>query len=251
MKDTGGKTYDLNALVSTYNIDNVYEQYKRLEFLEKLGHYIKLETARVIEFGSAMGHMTALLSRIARTVVAVDGSGDFIEIARRRIGNPENVKFCESCFEDFKFDEKFDCLIMHHTLEHIERPALLLSDMKSFLDDDSLVAISVPNAHALSRQLAVKMGLLPCVYELTDNDKCHGHYRVYDWKTLEKQVAESGFNIIGRHGLSFKLFSDKQNIDMLNANIIGEEQIKGLWQLGDEYPDVAGAIMIVAKKDKI
>jgi hypothetical protein len=35
---------------------------------------------------------------------------------------------------------------------------------------------------------------------------------------------------------------------MLNANIIAEEQIKGLWQLADELPSFAGAIMIVAKK---
>lgn len=247
MQNTNGITYDLNDLVSTYNIDNIYEQYKRFEFLDKLSSYVNLNNSEVIEFGSATGQMTEILSKIAKEVVAVDGSSDFIEIAQERVRNAENVKFYKSYFENLKLKETFDCIIMHHILEHVENPISLLSNIKTFLNRDSVVAISVPNAHALSRQLAVKMGLLSSVYELTDNDKHHGHYRVYDWKTLEEQVLESGLGIVGKHGLSFKLFSDKQNIEMLDANIIAEEQIKGLWKLGDEFSDLAGAIMIVAK----
>ena len=240
-------SYDINGLVNTYNIDNVYDQYKRLEFIEKLNNYIQLQKSDVLEFGSATGQVTEILARTAKRVIAVDGSKDFIKIAKKRVCDFKNVTFYESYFEDFKLDEKFDCLIMHHILEHIENPVSLLSNIKEFLNEDGIVMVSVPNAHALSRQLAVKMGLLSSVYDLTDNDKHHGHYRVYDWDTLQEQITESGFNIIGKHGLSFKLFSDKQNIEMLNLKIIGENQIKGLWKLGDELSHFAGAIMIVAK----
>lgn len=241
-------SYDLNALVDTYNIDNIYEQYKRFEFLEKLNNYMNLNNSKVLEFGSATGQMTEILSKLAKQVVAVDGSREFIRIAKERVRNAENVTFHESYFETFTLDETFDCLILHHILEHVEAPLILLPKISSFLNKDGFIAISIPNAHALSRQLAVKMGLLTSVYDLTENDKHHGHFRVYDWKMLEEQIIISGFTIIGKHGLSFKLFSDKQNIEMLNANIIAEEQIKGLWKLGDEFPDIAGAIMIVAKK---
>lgn len=241
-------SYDLNALVDTYNIDNMYEQYKRLEFLEKLNNYIFLNKSKVLEFGSATGQMTAILSKWAKRVVAIDGSREFLRIAKERVCNAENVTFYESYFDTLTLDETFDCLILHHVLEHIENPLTLLHGMSSFLNKDGLIAISVPNAHALSRQLAVKMGLLTSVCDLTENDKHHGHFRVYDWKMLEEQITKSGFTIIGKHGLSFKLFSDKQNVEMLNANIIAEEQIKGLWKLGDELPDFAGAIMIIAKK---
>lgn len=247
MKDFNYNFYDLNALVSTYNIDNIYEQYKRIEFLEKLGRYVNLKNSEVLEFGSATGQMTEILSKLARKIVAVDGSSDFIEIAQKRVGNSNNVVFHKSYFENLELEEKYDCLIMHHILEHVQNPLSTLSHIKTFLSGDGVIAISVPNAHALSRQLAVKMGLLSSIYELTDNDRHHGHYRVYDWKMLEAQILDSGFDIIGKHGLSFKLFSDKQNIEILTQKIIGEEQIKGLWQLGDELLGLAGAIMIVAK----
>jgi 2-polyprenyl-3-methyl-5-hydroxy-6-metoxy-1,4-benzoquinol methylase len=239
--------YDLNALVNTYNIDNSYEQYKRFEFLEKLKNYINLKDSAVLEFGSATGQMTDILSKSAKKVVAVDGSSEFIRIAKERIRNAVNVRFYESYFDDFATDDKFDCLILHHILEHLKDSVSVLTNISKFLIKDGIIAVSVPNSDALSRQLAVKMGLLNSVYDLTENDKHHGHMRVYSWKLLEEQITKSGFSIIGRHGLSFKLFSDKQNIEMLNANIISEKQIKGLWKLADDYPAIAGAIMIVAK----
>lgn len=243
-------TYDLNTLVHTYDIDNIYEQYKRLEFIEKLSLYINLKSSSVLEFGPATGQMTELLSSRVKNVVAVDGSNEFIKIAKNKVKNANNVTFYESYFEDFILNEKFDCLIFHHIIEHLENPQLIFGKLIPFLKKDSIIAISVPNSHALSRQLAVKMGLLNSVYDLTENDKNHGHYTVYDWCKTENLILKSGYSIIGRHGLSFKLFSDKQNVDMLINNIIAEEQIKGLWKLADELKEYAGAIMIIAKNDK-
>ena len=237
--------YDLNALAGSYNIDNVYDQYKRLEFLEKLSNYIDLKESTVLEFGSAAGQMTEILSKRAKKVVAVDGSSEFIRIAREKVNN---VQFYEAYFEDFAIDERFDCLIMHHVLEHVKDPISLLFNVSKFLNEDGIIAISVPNRDALSRQLAVKMGLLSSVRELTENDINHGHQRTYSWWRLKDEARASGYNIIGQHGLYMKLFCDSQNLEMINAGIIGEEQIHGLWKLADEYWKCAGAIMIIIKR---
>jgi 2-polyprenyl-3-methyl-5-hydroxy-6-metoxy-1,4-benzoquinol methylase len=245
--DSKKTAFDLNALVNTYNIDNIYEQYKRFEFIKKISTYVELENSSILEFGSASGQMTEILADRCMKVTAVDGSSEFIKIAQQRVITKNNVTFHEAYFEDFKIDEKFDCLIFHHIMEHISDPVSLIKKITPFMKKGAIVAISVPNSHALSRQLAVKMGLLTDVYQLTENDKHHGHYRVYDWSKMEEDIKKGGLSIIGRHGLSFKLFSDKQNIDILNANIIGESQIYGLWKLADDYPNISGAIMIVAK----
>jgi 2-polyprenyl-3-methyl-5-hydroxy-6-metoxy-1,4-benzoquinol methylase len=184
------KSYNLDDLVDTYNIDNIYEQYKRFEFLDKLNNYINLKKSTVLELGSATGQMTAILSKKAKKVTAVDGSAKFIKIAKLRVKNKKNVGFFKSYFEDFKIEIKYDCLVMHHILEHIKDPVYLLSKIQEFLNDNGILAISVPNACALSRQLAVKMNILPSVYALSPNDKKHGHYRIYDWKTLEEELKK-------------------------------------------------------------
>lgn len=242
--------YDLNALVGTYNIDNIYEQYKRLEFLSKLNSYIELRQAKVLELGSASGEMAFLLAKQSKHVTAVDGSSEFIKIAKNRTAEMKNIVFHEAFFETMSFNEKFDCLILDHVLEHIETPPKLLKKLKNLMHSNSIIAISVPNAYALSRQLAVKMGLMKSVYDLTENDRNHGHFRVYDWKILEKQVQESGYKIIGKHGVSFKLFADKQMLELLKLDIIGEQQMKGLWEIGDVFPELAGVMMLIAQKSE-
>lgn len=241
--------YDLNTLVETYNIDNAYEQYKRFEFLKKLSVHVDLEGSKILELGSASGEMALLLAQKSKQVVAVDGSSTFIKIAKERTSHMNNITFHEAYFETMEFNETFDCLILDHILEHVIDPAALLVKLKGFMHSKSFIAISVPNAYALSRQLAVKMGLLESVYDLTENDRNHGHVRVYDWKTFEEQVVTSGFTLVGKHGLSFKLFSDKQMLAILDSGIIGEEQIKGLWGIGDQLLEMAGVIMIVAQKN--
>ena len=65
--------YDLNALVGTYNIDNLYEQYKRIEFLKKLENYLSFRESSVVEFGSATGQTTELLAGNFKKILAVDG----------------------------------------------------------------------------------------------------------------------------------------------------------------------------------
>lgn len=240
---------DLDSLVETYKIDTIWEQYKRLEFLEKLGAHVNLSAATCLELGSAEGHLTELLAQRCRRVVAVDGSTKFIELARERVSR-DDVVFVHAMFEALSLDERFDLVVMHHVLEHVSQPVPLLRRIAHFLSPSGILAVSVPNAHALSRQLAVKMGLLDSLYGLTENDRHHGHCRVYNWKSVEADAASAGFETLGRHGLALKLFADFQTEKAITLGIIGDAQLRGLWLLADEYRDVAGAIMLVLQKQE-
>jgi 2-polyprenyl-3-methyl-5-hydroxy-6-metoxy-1,4-benzoquinol methylase len=244
--DAVDATKKLDSLVDTYSIDTVTEQYKRLEFIAKLSSHLELASTSVLELGSASGGLTALLADRCRRVVAVDGSVRFLEIARSRVGN-RPVEFVHAMFEDLRHADRFDLLVMHHILEHVDSPVPLLARLREFLLLDGLFAITVPNAYALSRQLAVKMGLLHSIYDLTENDSRHGHQRVYDWETLERNVSDAGYEIIGRHGLALKLFADYQNEKMVDAGIIGDPQLRGLWPMADQFREVAGAIMVILR----
>ncbi len=234
----------LDSLVDTYAIDTVGEQYKRLEFIAKLAQRVELRTLSVIELGSATGGLTALLAENCTSVVAVDGSARFLDIARSRLAKT-NVTYEHSMFECFSPMSKADLVVMHHVLEHVDDAVKLLRHVRSFLAPGGMVACSVPNARALSRQLAVEMGLLESAYALTANDHKHGHQRVYDWNTLRADVRDAGYAIAGEHGLALKLFADFQNEQIISADIIGDAQLRGLWPLADRYRDVAGALMMV------
>jgi 2-polyprenyl-3-methyl-5-hydroxy-6-metoxy-1,4-benzoquinol methylase len=234
----------LDSLVDTYAIDTTGEQYKRLEFIAKLGQHVQLGALSVVELGSATGHLTALLAASCKSVVAVDGSARFLEIARTRVPT-KNASFEHCMFESFNPVSKVDLVVMHHVLEHVDDAAKLLRHVLNFLRPGGKVACSVPNAHALSRQLAVEMKLLDSAYALTPNDHKHGHQRVYDWDRLRADVRDAGYIVVAEHGLALKLFADFQNENIIRAGIIGDEQLRGLWPLADRYRDVAGALMMI------
>ena len=238
---------DLDALVATYEIDTVWEQYKRFEVLEKLKKYVDLRNCEALELGSATGHLTEQLAKVCKRVVAVDGSQRFLDIARTNVKSGD-VRFVHARFEELALDDTFDIVVMHHVLEHLEHPEPVLKGIQKLMRGSGVLVLSVPNAHALSRQLAVSMGLLQSLYALTENDHKHGHHRVYDWQTFERAAQSAGYSVLGRHGLSMKLFADFQVEKAIQTGIIGDAQLRGLWPIADEYRNVAGAMMLVLKK---
>ena len=99
---------------------------------------------------------------------------------------------------------------MNHVLEHIEFPHLLLNDIYSWLSDDGICIIGVPNAKSFHRLAAVKMGLLNSEYDLNQRDIELGHYRVYDLELLKSQVNLAGFKILEEGGVFLKFLSNIQ-----------------------------------------
>lgn len=144
-------------------------------------------------------------------------------------------------------EEKFDIIVLFHVIEHMDNPEFVLNHLKKFLSKGGIIAATVPNAMALSRQLAVEMGLLKNVYELTQNDINHGHTCVFDFSRFRKLFEKCRYEITGESGLAFKLFCDRQNDEIIKNGIIGEPQMKSLWKIADRYKDLSGAIMCTAK----
>ena len=93
------------------------------------------------------------------------------------------------------------------------------------LKEKGILFITVPNAKALSRQLALKMELIDDLYSLTENDLKHGHKRVF-----------------------LKEFADFQLKQMLETGLINEKHFIGMRKLAEDYPDIAGSVWVCLEK---
>jgi hypothetical protein len=110
-----------------------------------------------------------------------------------------------------------------------------------------LFFVVVPNANALSRQLALHMGLLKDLKNLTENDVNHGHRRVYDRVSLNRDLTEAGFVSISQGGILLKPLADFQMDKLIDSGILQEPQLDGLYRLGFEYPDLCGYLFSACK----
>ncbi len=192
-----------------------------------------------LELGPASGYMTKSLVNEFETLHIVEGSEKLLN----QIPEYKNVTKYYSLFEDFNPTQKYDSIIMSHVLEHIEDPVLLLQKIYSWLADDGVFLVSVPNAKSIHRMVAVQMGLLKTEYELNSRDNELGHFRVYDMGILKSHMIAAGFNIVESGGIFLKPLSNAQ-ID----NNWTPEMIEGFYKMGKYFQEYCAEIFVVCSK---
>lgn len=204
-----------------------------------------------LEFGCDNGYMTSLIAENVDKLTVVDGSKTFIEMAKKRNERFDNIEFVYSLFEDYPptMHIKFDYIFGTYVLEHVKDAVDFLKLARCLLTDYGFLFLVVPNARALSRQLARHMGLLDDLYALTPNDINHGHRRCYDRILLDRDIQNAGLRQVSQGGIFLKLLADFQMDGLIKSGILGGPQLEGLYKMGLEYPDLAGSLFSVCRKD--
>lgn len=237
---------DLNSHFETYRKNSPYDYFMRHYTFQTFQHFIDKSDAIGLELGCSDGKMTQMISEMVVELDVVEGSKSFLEETKKR--NLANVTFSYSLFENFDTDKKYDYIFATYIITHISNLELFLAKVYTFLKDDGLLFIAVPNARALSRQLALQMGIIDDLFTLSQNDIDHGHCRAYDRVKLNRDLENNGYNIISQGGIILKPLADFQMDQLINNQIIKQEQMDGLYSLGKEYPDLSGAIYVVCQK---
>lgn len=207
-----------------------------------------MNRGKALELGCEIGYMSELISPLVDQLDIVDASESFLDRTKSR-SIPNSRYFC-SLFEEYKPDCKYDSVFASHVLEHLLDVQQVLKMVRDLLTPDGKLFVAVPNARALSRQLARHMGLIDSLYDLTPNDLRGGHRRVYDQVTLRRELEFAGFEIVAQGGIFFKPFADFQMDKLIDSGILGEPQLQGLYNLGYEYPDMCADVYAVVKVNK-
>ncbi len=238
----------LNKIYSEYTLHDDPQTKVMREFaFEIIDPYINKEGVG-LELGCSDGYFTEMLASRVKTLDVVDGSIAFIEEARKRKIN--NTKYFHSLFEEYQPDVKYDYVFASYIMEHVLEPKLVLDMVNRVLKPDGVFYIVVPNSRALSRQLAMHMGLYNDLKQLTENDLKFGHRRVYDRVNLNRDIESSGFYNIAQGGIMLKILADFQMDKLIQTGVLQEPQLRGLFKLGFEYPDLCGSLFSICKKNK-
>lgn len=204
----------------------------------------------VLEMGCYLGEFTKILvNRFEKTTV-LEGSQDLIEQAKLNV-NSSKVSFVHGQFEKAQFDKKFDAVFLIHTLEHLDQPQEVLLKIKSWLSPNGLLFVVVPNARALSRQIAVKMGLISHNSAVTEAEFKHGHRKTYTLDTLQQEVESAGLAVKRSGGVFVKPMANFQIDKAVELNVISEGYMEGCYQLGDLYPDLCSSIYMICSSNAV
>ena len=185
----------------------------------------------LLDLACGDGYITSLLKSGFKDIVGIDASEKHLIAARERL---PNVEFVESLLEDYDTPRKFSTVTMLDVLEHVQDPIIAIKSAASHLQENGVLIIHVPNCEAINRQIAVKMGSLTSLEELSPFDiNVAGHRRAYNFDTLKSDVIKAGLNVIKMGGIFYKCLSTPQ-IDWFLENGPWEEGGFGWGRVGAE-----------------
>lgn len=232
----------LNSLVVDYRDESPYSEIKKNVIMALVDAHIAQGPSKSgLQLGCANGYETRQLAGKLKQLTVVDGSTLFVERMSAR-NERDNVKYVASLFEDLRYPghaERYDYVFCNYVLEHVFDTQVILQNIKSLLKPDGKAFIVVPNCFALSRQIALQMGLLERLEDLTDNDLRHGHRRVYALESLVQDVTRAGLSVQATSGVILKILADFQLNKLLGDGFLTSEHIVAMQKVAEQSDETA------------
>jgi 2-polyprenyl-3-methyl-5-hydroxy-6-metoxy-1,4-benzoquinol methylase len=206
------------------------------------------KTGNLLELGSFRGDFTERFMSYFDDITCVEASDAALNAARTKLGT-DGLTYINSRFEAVQLHRRYDNIVMTHVLEHLDDPVLVLKRTHyEWLADTGRLFLVCPNANAPSRQIAVKMGLIPNNAAVTHAEAAHGHRRTYSLDTLERDAVNAGLRVVHRTGIFFKALANFQWDRLLHTDIVSPDYLEGCYRLGQQYPDLCSSIFLLCEK---
>lgn len=175
---------------------------------------------------------------------------EFFSKAVQMAGDDKRITGYNDSFfaDDRTIDSHFDMIICSSLLHELENPEIMVEDIVSICDEDTVVHINVPNANSFHRLLAKKMGLINDVHEKSETMIRFQRHHVYDIQSLKLMLKNCGLSPFEEGGYFIKPFTHKQMYKMLQENIIIEKTLDGLYDMADEMGEYGSEIFVNCRK---
>ena len=170
MRDYNQEHQDSAARKYAYDFDWVLRKY----LLKSLQPYFR-DGAPALELGCYRGDMTAQILDYFPALTVVEAASDLCALVQERFG--ARITAINSTFEAVRLDPLYQNVFLVHTLEHLDDPLAVLASIRQWMAPGGRLYVAVPNANALSRQIAVRMGLMRYNTDVTPAEAQHGHRR--------------------------------------------------------------------------
>jgi 2-polyprenyl-3-methyl-5-hydroxy-6-metoxy-1,4-benzoquinol methylase len=222
------------------------DEFVRKYFLQRIEELGLLDVnGKCLEVGSHDGSMTSQLLEYYNALEIIEPVEEFQEHLKGKFR--DRVQVHHGLVSDFEFLRKFQSIFLVHVLEHMDNPVSELKQLGSWLRPGGNLFILVPNATALSRQIAVKMGFMQQVEDVLRGEELQGHLRTYQIDTLLRHVEEAGLIATHSGGILRKPLANFQMDAALENGIISEGYLNALNELSKTYPQDSSSIFVVAQ----
>lgn len=199
-----------------------------------------------LEIGAFEGGMTEQIMERFKNLSVLEGSSDLASKLNGKFKG--HVTIHNQLVETFIPRETYDTIFLVHTLEHLDRPREAMQRIVDWLNPNGKLVVVVPNGEALSRQIAVRMGLIESNESVTPGEYLQGHRRTYTLSTLLTEIRLAKLPIIDHGGVIVKPFSNAQFDKALDLGLIDDRYVAGCIELSKELPFLSASVFAIINK---
>ncbi len=117
--------------------------------------YLTAVKPKAIDVGCGPGYLLWELQNMGLEAFGIDFNPDAVRVAAEHFHVRAEVKNVE---ELIKLQEHFDLALLIHVLEHVERPAELLRNVRQLLGPDGVLVVDLPNRERFSLRRSLRKG---------------------------------------------------------------------------------------------
>lgn len=108
--------------------------------------------------------------------------------------------------------------------------------------------IIVPNSNSFHRQLAMRLGIISELEQISSQQRTLQQHRTFSKLSLTHLLETEGFEIEKIKSIIFKPFTHEQMQKLIDNSILSQQQVYGLTDMVDLLPDAGSELLVIAKK---
>jgi SAM-dependent methyltransferase len=212
-----------------------------------LGALLERQTPRrILEVGCGTESLFGHWPHFEEFVVVEPGAG-FAEKARQDAAGDPRIHVVEDFIESAApalSGRQFDLVLVSGLLHEVPDPAAVLKGLRPLCGGHTLVHVNVPNARSLHRLLAMEMGLIETLTQISDRQKALQQSRTFDMDALILLSGECGFRVAEQGSYFIKPFTHSQMADLHGSGFLDDRMLNGLYRLERHLPGLGSEIYV-------
>lgn len=241
---------DLNRYQADYQalpFEATQAHYRRKHLLDQLARF---KPANILEVGCGMEPLFLHHSGFEHLFVIEPAAAFHAHATEAAHGRPD-VQVLAGTLQDLApslSGQTFDCIVLSSVLHEVPVPAELLTAALSLCGNDSIVHVYVPNANSLHRLLALEMGLIADLREISATQQRMQQGIIHDRQSLAQLLEQSGFEVLESGSVFIKPFTHAQMAAMQQQGVLTQAMLDGLYRLSRHLPDMGSELYALARR---
>ncbi|HET9645142.1 MAG TPA: methyltransferase domain-containing protein, partial [Burkholderiaceae bacterium] len=198
------------------DFETIQARMRKRKLLEVLGQW---KPSRILEIGCGADALFKHYRDFERFVVVEPGSR-FAALAQETAGGDSRIRIVRALMEDAVSElavESFDCIVLSGLLHEVPSCEPLLEAVAKVTKPHTRVHVNVPNARSLHRLLAIEMGLIQELHEISQLQLTLQQSRTFDAQSLASLCERCGFTVVESGSYFVKPFSHSQMAQLMTS----------------------------------